>query len=90
MNLCSKNSNVCESEISDFGADVFFVMHINCRSLLQKCTQFCTLLNRATVPIVALTETWLNEFIVDSVHISGYSLTAYVERINLVVVLGFL
>ena len=51
----------------------FSIMHINCRSLLHKCGQLCTLLNRATVSVIAVTETWLNKSTVDSLHIPGYS-----------------
>jgi len=73
----SKNRYVCESEISNFGTDgSFSIMHINCRSLLHKCTQLCTLLNRATVSVVAVTETWLNKSTVESLHIPGYSFAA--------------
>ena len=56
--------------------DVFSIMHVNCRSLLLKCTQLCTLLNRASVSVVAVTETWLNESKVDSLHVPGYSFVA--------------
>ena len=88
----SKNRYVCESEISNFDTDgSFSIMHINCRSLLHKCTQLCTLLNRATVSVVAVTETWLNKSTVESfLHIPVViHLPHVVERINLVVALDF-
>ena len=91
VNLSNKNSYVCESELSSFGADgSFSIMHINCRSLLQKCTQLGTLLNRTTVSVVALTETWLNEYTKDSVHLSGYSFVACCRKHKLGGGVGFL
>jgi len=63
----NKGRYVRESEMHSFSTDgSFSVMHINCRSLLHKCTQLCTLLNTAAVSVTAVTETWLNKSTADS------------------------
>jgi len=65
-------------------------MHINCQSLSHKCTQLCTLLNRATVSVVAVTETWMNKSPADSLHIPRYSLAVCCRQDKLGGDVGFL
>ena len=56
MNFGSKNIYVCESEICSFGTDgSCSIMHIV--EICYISTQLCTLLNKATVSVVAVTET---------------------------------
>jgi len=91
INSGNKSRYVCESEIHSFSTDgSFSVMHINCRSLLHKCTQLCTLLNRAAVSVIAVTETWLNKSTADSLHIPGYSFVACCRKDKLGGGVGFL
>jgi exonuclease III len=53
---------------------LFTTMHLNCRSMQYKIMDITDLLNTLPVPILALTETWLDADSVDTINIAGYQL----------------
>src|ERR1043165_5718524 len=50
----------------------FTILHLNCRSITYKINEIQTLLHQLSVNILAVTETWLTEPMVDTIHIPGY------------------
>ena len=48
------------------------IMHINCRSLVNKITEIHSLIAQCNVNVLAVTETWLSKEEADDVKIPGY------------------
>ena len=52
-----------------------WMIHFNCRSLLRHISELCLIFTRNHPLVIAISETWLNDTIIDSeVHISGYQM----------------
>src|SRR6218665_2743489 len=47
-------------------------MHVNCRSIASKMNELKLLLSQTPVGVLAVTETWLEENVADTIHIQGY------------------
>ena len=55
--------------------DQLSLMHINCRSIINKLPDIIILLEVLPVDILAVTETWVDENTTNLVHIPGYTFT---------------
>ena len=53
--------------------DPVSLMHINCRSIINKIPNLMILLDSLKIDILAVTETWLDEFSAEQIHIPGYN-----------------
>ena len=53
---------------------LFYVMHLNCRSIAHKIPEINELLGYIPVSVLALTETWLNNELADTINIPHYQL----------------
>jgi hypothetical protein len=61
----------------------FMIAHINIRSLRNKVHEVQLLMQKLSIDILCLTETWLNETIKDNlVSIPGYNITRYDRGLN--------
>lgn len=48
------------------------IIHINCRSVIYKIPEISDIINKTHPDIIALTETWLEENLLDTIHIPEY------------------
>jgi hypothetical protein len=72
------NENDVKTMFANYSASSITIMHINCRSVAKNWDSILLLLDKLIYPltVIAVTETWLNDSIVNLYNIPGYKLVS--------------